>query len=513
MQTREILSLRPDGSGVVFTQELRPCGDWYNRSARLASPTDMQNTDSPTTPTTGLTGSSNAHARLSPSDSKRWTTCTAAIAFQEANAHRVKKDNGSIYSDEGTEAHEYAAKLLAKQMTFKEVPEKFKIPLKDYVAHCIKSVPTDSKFDVEVEIPLWYQQDQKGTCDFAFTSDELVVVRDLKFGAGVLVYSVENTQLAIYTYSLIRALSEVYDFSPDTVVDLGVFQPRHREATSQKPWVMTLAELSKFCADIEYRAIQAREGAERVRAKIGAPGRDVTPQEILEAAPGLVFAPGEGDSGACRWCKCKAFCSKRLEGIVADIEPSGMSALEMLEAMPTLNRADNKLPVQERIEIRAKQAAIPEVTDQLLVSLFTRSSAISSFLDDVKEYLELRAKDGENIEGVKLVKGREGNRAWLDEAEADRWITQHGLKKADRYDQTLKSPTKIEALLSNTFNNSERIKRNFEKLITRSAAREVLASIDDKRPAVLPVVNHMPSEYFPETVSLMPRLTDDSFEV
>lgn len=454
----------------------------------------------------GLTGSSNAHARLSPSDSKRWTTCTAAIAFQEANAHLVKKDKGSAHSDEGTEAHEWAAKLLLKQCTFTQVPEKFRTPLRDYLNHCIKSVPRDASFDVEVEIPLWYQPDQKGTCDFAHVSDDLVVVRDLKFGMGVLVYSVENTQLAIYAYSLIQALSDVYSFSNDTVVDIGVFQPRHREAASQKPWVLTLGDLAKFCtSEIEYRAIQAREGAERVRQKIGAPGKAVSPAEILEAAPGLAFSPGEGDKGACRWCKCKAFCPKRIEAVTADIEPCGTSATDMLQAMPTLSRTENKLPVQERVETRAKQAGVTKIDDQFLVAIYTRHKGIESFLKDVEEYLEQRVKDGETIEGVKLVKGREGNRAWLDDAEADRWITQNGLKKKDRYDQSLKSPAKIEALLSNALTSSERLKRNFEKLLTRSAARDVLAPIDDKRPAVAPEIQHMPSEYFPETVNLMPR--------
>jgi hypothetical protein len=447
---------------------------------------------------TGITGSSNTHARLSPSDSKRWSNCLASIAFQEANAHRVRRDDGSVYASEGEEAHEWCAKVLLKQCTIDEVPEtgmldnELRIHVKAYVEHCLAAIPEGSSYEVEVQTPLFYQTEQTGTCDFACVTEERVVIRDYKNGGGVLVTSAENTQLAIYAFSLIKLFEDVFAFSPDTVVDISVFQPRHREGSEQQPWVITLAELTKFCEDIEYKAIQARTGAERVREKIGAPGRDVSPEEILEAAPGLVFHPEEGDGGSCRWCKVKSFCGKRLAASLDDLDTPVLNAEEMLAVMPDLDKKESKLPVDERVALTAERLGLTSLGDDYLVRLYRAKKGITTFLDDIEEYLEARLLEGEEIEGTKLVAGREGNRAWANETEADTFLKGQGLKQEDRYDFKLKSPSKIEVALSDKLKTVTRTKNRFNELVTRSPARRVIALDTDKRPAVTSCISAMP---------------------
>lgn len=441
--------------------------------------------------TVKLSGSHNAHARLSPSDSKRWTSCTAAIAFQEANAHRIPKDRGSVYSNEGTEAHDWAAKLLLGQITEADIPENFKPYVPDYVAHCLSLVPEGVKPEVEVEVPLWYQPEQHGTCDFAVVANDRVIVRDLKFGGGVLVTSEENTQLAIYGYSLIRCLDDVYEFGPDTVIDFAVFQPRHREGANQPAWVTTLGELEKFCEEIEYRAIQARNGADRVRAKLPCGQRDITPEEILEAAPGVKFEPGEGDEGACRWCGLKATCAKRLAFITEGLTTENHDPMELIAAMPDLDKDEKKLPAAGRVE--ARLSALGEtVTDEFLIAAFAKTKALTSFLNDVAEYLQTRVENGEQIDGLKLVMGREGNRDWANEQEAETFLTGQKLSADERYTKKLISPTQAEKLLKDKLAATARTKTRFEQLITRSAAKPVLALADDKRPAVGCSVEVMP---------------------
>ena len=475
-----------------------------------------------------LTGSSNSHARLSPSDSKRWTNCTASIAFQEANAHRVR-DDSSREADEGTEAHEWAAKLLLGQIKPIDIPDAFRQPVCDYVDHCMSLVPgapltnlqtcvedTDMGFAapetavlVEEQVPLFYQPEQKGTADFiGILSVEGQVVRcygrDYKHGAGVLVETESNTQLAIYVFSAIKALEGAYVFSDDTIVDLAIVQPRHREAGDPKPWVLTLKELAAFCWDIEYKAITAREAAERVRERIGSPGRDVGTDEIREAAPGAVFAPGFGDSGACRWCKCKAFCSENHAASVEGLHLPSMSAEEMLTLMPEVDGTPEQA-IALTSEVLGSRGLI--VQDDYLVRLVKNAPNIRKMLDNVEEYLESRLIAGEEIPGLKLVNGREGNRTWSSEEQADVFLKNQGLKQDERYDYKLKSPAAIEKALKDKLKKVARTKSRFEELIVRSPAKKKLAIDDDPREAVSPLIEAMPIEVDSETVDI------ESFEV
>lgn len=494
-----------------------------------AEPSQPLTTEIPTpmtTPAPIQSGSFNTHARLSPSDSKRWTSCLASIAFQEANAHRVKDDSSS-YADEGTEAHDWAAKVLVGEITFEQVPEPFRDPVGNYTKHCQSLLPDaartqldscitenelgfeppDHAFFVEEQIPLFYQEEQTGTTDFlAIAATDGIVSkvygRDYKHGAGVLVTSQDNTQLAIYVYSAIHRLRATYKFPDTAEINLSVIQPRHREADTQTPWIITLADLRTFCEDIEYRAIQARTAAERVRVKIGATGKNVSCKEILEAAPGAKFAPSEGDGGACRWCKCKAFCEVRLAALTEGMETPAMDPAAMLAAMPELDKPSAKLPVEERVamvsEILGSQGTM--VTDEYLVTVIARAKGIRAWLSDVEEYMEGRLLAGEEVEGLKLVEGREGNRDWANEESADTFLKNQGLKQDDRYNYKLKSPAQIEKLIADKLKSTTRTKNRFEELITRSAGKKKLAIDTDKRDAV------------PATVALMPAL-DDEFEV
>lgn len=468
--------------------------------------------------TTSASGSHNTHARLSPSDSKRWTSCTASIAFQEANSHRIKEGD-TTFSNEGTEAHDWATKLLLGQIGPIDIPENFRDPVTTYTDHCQSLIadpvvtslqsclddaalgfdaPNDVVF-IEEQIPLFYQEEQTGTADFIGLSASAgqairLFVRDYKHGMGVLVGTDENTQLAIYAYSVVKHLSAAYQFSDDCPVDIAIVQPRHREAGDPTPWVITVADLRTFCEDIEYRAIQARTAAERVRERITTVGENVSNAAILEAAPGSVFAPSEGDEGACRWCKCKAFCSVRLAAATEGLDFPETPAQELLACMPDLSKEDSKQDVAQRIGKRTFEAGSKYeiIGDDYLVTMVARAKAIRSWLSDAEEYLEGRLLAGEQIDGVKLVEGREGNREWGSEAEAETFLKGQGMKMEERFDFKLKSPAKIEALLKDKLKSSVRTKNRFEQLITRSSGKKKLAIDSDKRDAVVPPVAMMP---------------------
>jgi hypothetical protein len=498
--TREIPYHKHCGcDDVVIIQQFNG-HHWIDIGIRKINQTDkLMNTEN----TAGASGSHNTHARLAPSASHQWTQCTGSIALIEANRHRIPKDDRSVYSDEGTEAHDHAANILLGKVTLEEIPEKFREHVGAYIEHC-RAAAGDGLVEIEVKVPLFYQPDATGTCDFISVSDERVVVRDLKYGAGVLVRSHENEQLAIYALSYLREMMDagLWNFEPDTVIDIAVFQPRHREGAEQKPWVLTLAELENFCKDIDYAAIQASEGLRRVQNALPCGSRDIAVAEILEAAPGLRFAPSDGDSGACRWCKAKGFCEARLKAALADVELPQLEFEELIAGMPEATKEEKKMEPLDRAESMLARAATESgqldftggvLTDDYLVRLFKATEGIKTFLDDVAEHLEARVVAGAHIPGLKLVLGREGNRAWSDEDAADKLLAQSGkLKMEQRYKMALISPTQAESLLKEKIESSTRFRNCFEALVQRNPARPVLALESDKREAVAAAVQDMP---------------------
>lgn len=448
------------------------------------------------TMTTAPSGSHNTHARLSPSSSKQWTNCTASLAMIEANGHLIPADTSSVYSNEGTTAHDHAANVLLKKIAINEVPEDFRPYVSLYVDHCLALVPEGVSYQVEVQAPLFYQPSSTGTCDFAVITDGLVIIRDLKYGAGVLVSAHENTQLAIYAMSLIRTVEDVYDFSNETLVNIGIFQPRHREAQDAVPWIITLKELTEFCDAIEKKAMIAFGGVTAVQKKLQCGKRDHTADEILACDTLIEFVPQDGDDGSCRWCDCKGWCQPRISFLTAEAEVPGFSGADVLALLPDLSKEELKAPVEERIEtvevevVRSEPLAMTH--REYLVRLLSKKKAITRFLDDVEEYLEALALAGEPVEGTKLVLGREGNRAWVNEEAADTFLKGQGLKQEDRYDYKLKSPTAIEKVLKDKLEKSTRTKNRFAELISRSPAKPVLALADDKREAITAPVNMLP---------------------
>lgn len=452
----------------------------------------------------GVSGSHNTHARLAPSSSKTWTNCTIAPAYVEANKHLVPADTGSEWADEGMRAHDFAADILLNKTKLEDIPMEMRDPVGEYVAHCLSLVPAGTSYQVEVSVPLFYQRDQKGTCDFAIVTDERVTIRDYKHGMGVQVMSADNPQLAIYAYSLIKDLEDVYDFEDDTMIDLKVVQPRHRLSEEDEAWVLPLSQFRDYCNKIALKAQDATAAVTAVKAHI--PPRKANeepyhPDEIRNRVSDAVeFLPQDGDHGSCRWCKAKSFCGVRHAEATVDHDTSALLAL-----MPDLTKEENKAPVEQRIDNvldmeLVQDEIIPQHGDTLrldyLIQVWRNKKKIEKFLGDVEEYLEALAKE-RPLPGLKWVEGRQGNRAWGNEGEADTFLKGQKLKQEERYTFKLKTPTQIEALLKEKIEKSTRTKNRFDQLVTRSNGKPVLVSEDDKRPAL------------PSPGDVMPDLTAD----
>lgn len=418
-------------------------------------------------------GSHNTHARLAPSASERWTTCTASVAYMEENKDRLPKDTGSIYATEGTQAHDYAADLIDGLADIDEIPEDFRPHLELYVNHCLQLQESGDETFCEIQVPLFYSPEQKGTCDFAIIRtghEPRVVIRDLKYGAGVKVHAQENTQLAIYAMSFIAAKeAEGVVFSPDTIVDLGIVQPRYQGEEVIDTWEIPLHDFRGFCGEIADRAVEIQTGEN------------------------LKFAPS---TEACRWCPAKAFCQARAAELVSPLSDDPQLALDFLAALPDLSKEEKKAEASERMDTRFGKAAADVdlsavLDDETQVALFKNMKNIVAWLGDVEESLSTRLLAGESIEGVKLVRGRAGNRAWADEEAADKLLA--GKLKADeRYTKKLISPTQAEAALKG-HELSSRFQNRLKELVTRSEGKLTIALDSDKRPAETPPLHALES--------------------
>jgi hypothetical protein len=385
----------------------------------------------------------NQHSRLAPSAAKRWVNCTASIAYCQENADRIPEDSSSSYADEGTIAHDWAANVLRGLNDLSEVPEDMQPHVKGYVDLAQRLTTEKDKVYIESKVPLFYKPEDAGTVDFALVSDERVYILDLKYGQGVIVDAKENMQLATYALSLIRSLEGLYDFNDETLVTLTIYQPRTYEGSPTKIWATSLADLREFGRQILEAAIDIDED-----------NRDV-----------LKFAPSDE---VCQFCPAKGFCKARQEQYAGAMRKVGLDFLDDLSEDQNLTPAST--PSFESL-------------DELQIAAIVRfAPEIKKWLNSVESEAHKALEAGKKIEGLKLVKGKEGNRQWKDEEEADK-LLKGKLKADERYTKKLITlPQAEKALKSQEL--STRFQNQFKELTFRAPAKPVLALEDDPREAI-----------------------------
>jgi hypothetical protein len=157
-----------------------------------------------------------AHSLLSASGSSRWMNCTPSARKEE---HIPNQE--SSYALEGTLAHELAEIELKKY--FKEIDTiEYKSRLAiiednefynddmpefvdNYVSYCIEryihycAICKSVEVSIEEKVDLTkYIPDGFGSNDFVIIADKHIEVIDLKYGRGVSVSAIDNSQLKLY---------------------------------------------------------------------------------------------------------------------------------------------------------------------------------------------------------------------------------------------------------------------------------------------------------------------------
>lgn len=309
------------------------------------------------------------HAVLSASGAERWMNCTPSARMNEKIP-----DEESDYAKEGELAHEIAESMLLHRAGKRKTADHNKImkelikkkyyymgmieDVEPYVITVLEQLSLDdnSSLHVEEHVDLSsFIPDGKGTCDAIVAADGTLHITDLKFGKGVRVSAVDNTQLKLYAVGALLLLDTLYNIH---TVRLTIVQPR---LDSVSVWDISVEELLTWA------------------------------NEVVRPASEIAFK-GEGahtPGDWCKFCKAKVFC-------------------------PALKEEALMLAEQDFSQV---DSMAPEDTEEGLLEIYAMSDRLKDFLDSVVAHIYNRALAGKKWPGYKLVEGR-SNRVITDEPSA-----------------------------------------------------------------------------------------------
>lgn len=393
------------------------------------------------------------HAVLSASSSGRWLECPGSIAL----SHGLPDSSGEA-ARWGTAAHElaswcleedkdaeaYRGRFIEVEGTSYTVDDKMIGIVQVYLGH-VRTLLAEHGGQLLVEQQVDYSAvvgvpESFGTADAIILGDDgVLVVVDLKTGQRE-VDARDNTQLRMYALGALEEFSLVQDFDS---VRLVISQPPKSHTFSDELIrVSDLAPLAKLAAKQGQIAVALLEEVNDVKF-------DVKIRKHLNA----------GEHCDKFYCRAKAKCPK-LRAVVAEAVFDDFEALD----------ADSDNVAPRTVQTEAEH----------LAWLYSKLDLIESWCKGVREQAFELANTGEKLPGLKMVRGRAGNRAWADEAEAEAVLKSMRLKLGEMYKQSLQSPTQIEKLLK----DSPRRLNKVLPLITRSEGKLVLVPESDKRAAV-----------------------------
>jgi uncharacterized protein YjbK len=279
------------------------------------------------------------------------------------------------------------------------------------------------------------EPDAFGTADVIILGDKTLAVVDLKTGHTPVEVE-DNEQLEIYTAAAILH----YKVQTDSDISVHIFQS-------------SLSRNKSVGVDMSYLLTKMREMAKPIGEHALSLYRAV-PDYLL----GLVDIKGTPEETQCMYCPAgKAqICKARTEYV------QEATAIELMA-----------------------ESGISEAELAQIGSNADKVAMIRRWCDDAEALMTRHVLSGDKVPGWKPVKGREGNRAWLDEDKADKTLARLKIKMDDRYTMTLKSPAKVEALIKEGLLTADEYAKKLAPLVTRSEAKTVAAPVKDKRPEVV----------------------------
>jgi hypothetical protein len=260
--------------------------------------------------------SGNGHALLSPSASGRWIRCPASIRMTRDLPTQID----SVYAREGTDFHTLCEIEASRRILGKE-PGDYALDRLEWALETEDEWRDDQLRYVEQWIALLeeYLEEEEGaqlflevivqtgvpgcwgTADAIIVYSDRIRVIDIKYGAGIKVSAIENSQARLYGVGALETLVK----DPLTIQEITntIWQPRMNNLSEE---TLTRAELVRWRDDL----IPIAELA------------------LGEDAP---FGPSES---ACRFCPIAGDCAPRTRFMLAQDfgDPDIMSGEEMADA-------------------------------------------------------------------------------------------------------------------------------------------------------------------------------------
>lgn len=389
------------------------------------------------------------HSKFSASAAKRWMTCPGSMVLSAGIP-----DPGSKYATEGTLAHSFAEAILTDKPWNTVTPSDMVGHVETYIGN-IRQYADNAELMVEQKLNyssfLGVPVDAAwGTSDAVILKGDEIQVHDLKYGRGEIVSPENNPQMQLYA---LGALAEFDGLAGDFKhVRMVIHQPRVKSAPQE--WDCTVDELRAFGV-VAKQAVHMVKAAEFGREAIA---EGTKTQEEWEAA--YLNPTAEG----CMWCRAKATCPKLRAEVLQTV-------VSHVPATPE-DFADISVP---------GKAHISPTDDAWLSAAMGKAGLIEDWLKAIRAEVERRLLAGTPVTGYKLVEGRQGNRAWVSEEEAEKLLKVFKLKQDEMYNFKVISPTQAEKLLAES---SPRRWAKAQEIISRADGKPSVAPLSDKRAAL-----------------------------
>lgn len=289
-----------------------------------------------------------AHAKLPASSSHRWLNCTPSVELEKQFENKT-----STAAEEGTLAHELGELSLRFQLS--EITKRiydnkvkklitdnelYSEDMPDYVevytdlcmekVAAAKSTTPDAIAIVEQRLDFseWVPEGF-GTGDFVIIADGTMEICDLKYGKGVPVSAVGNTQMRLYALGAITQFSFLYDIHK---VKMTIIQPRLDSISTDE---ILVEDLIKWANEF------------------------VKPRAELAIK-------GEGELCAgehCKFCKAQAICRAKADYNMklAEYEFAESKLLSDEEIADILNRIDDLVNWATKVKDYALEQALSGV--------------------------------------------------------------------------------------------------------------------------------------------------------